>query len=942
MHKKIISVWIVVLLVATLSLGQRTPSFKIQYEKYTLPNGLDVIFHIDRSDPVVAVSLTAHVGSAREKAGRTGFAHMFEHLLFLESENLGKGGLDKLSARIGGSGANGSTSRDRTNYLQTVPNDALEKMLWAEADKLGWFINTVTEAVLEKEKQVVKNEKRQGVDNQPYGHAQYVIDKALYPADHPYNWQVIGSLEDLQNATLADVKEFFRRWYVPNNVTLTVAGDFDPAQAKKWVEKYFGEIKRGEEVTPIAKRPAVVRETVKLYHEDNYARLPELTMAWPSVEQYHPDSYALAVLTNYLSDGKKAPLYQVLVEEKKLTGNVDMFNFNSELAGQTHLEVRAFQGKDLDEAAAAVAEAFARFEKSGIPQKDLDRIKAGQETAFYNSLSSVLGKGAQLTQCSIFADDPGCIEKNIAGILAVKPADVMRVYEKYIKGKNYVATSFVPKGQVALALNGSKKAEVVEEPIVQGAEKEVDASAQAQYEKTPSSFDRTKEPPYGPSPEVKIPVVWEQKMSNGMRVLGIENSEVPLVQFDIQIDGGQLLEDLDKVGVANLMARMLTQGTAKKTPQELEEAIQQLGATINVSAGKETINVSGNTLARNYPATVALVEEILLHPRWDAKEFDLQKQSVISQIRQQQANPLAVAGNQYGTLIYGKDNIYSRSALGTVESVNSITIDDLKSFYSLAISPSVARMHVVGALNKGGVVSSLAKLNQDWKPKTVEIPVYRTPAPPAKSTVYFYDVPNASQSVLRIGYPALAVTDKDWYPAVVANYILGGGGFASQLTQQLREGKGYTYGINSGFGGSRTAGPFTVSSGVRSNVTLESTQLIKEILQNYGKNFSDADLETTKSFLIKSNARAFETAGAKLGMLDNISRYGWKPDYIKEREAIVKAMTVARIRELSAKYFDPNKMVWLVVGDAKTQLPRLKELGFGDPILLTEVQAVQP
>ena len=211
--------------------AQRPPAgtvFKVDYQKFTLKNGLQVIFHIDRSDPVVAVALTAHVGSAREKTGRTGFAHLFEHLLFLESENLGKGGLDKMSARIGGSGANGSTNRDRTNYFQTVPNDALEKMLWAEADKLGWFINTVTDPVLEKEKQVVKNEKRQGVDNAPYGHTFYVIDKALYPVDHPYNWQVIGSLEDLQRATLADVKEFFRRWYVPNNVTLVVAGDFDP------------------------------------------------------------------------------------------------------------------------------------------------------------------------------------------------------------------------------------------------------------------------------------------------------------------------------------------------------------------------------------------------------------------------------------------------------------------------------------------------------------------------------------------------------------------------------------------------------------------------------------------------------------------------------------------------------------------------------------------
>lgn len=924
------------LLFSSVFAQKQTPTFKVEFEKFTLPNGLDVIFHVDRSDPVVAVNLTAHVGSAREKTGRTGFAHLFEHLLFLESENLGKGGLDKMSARIGGSGANGSTSRDRTNYLQTVPKDALEKMIWAEADKLGWFINTVTEPVLAKEKQVVKNEKRQGVDNQPYGHTGYVLDKAFYPEDHPYNWQVIGSLEDLDRATLDDVREFYRRWYVPNNVTLTVAGDFDTAQARKWVEKYFGEIKRGEDVQPFAKRAAVINQTIKLYHEDNFANLPELTMAWAAVEEYHPDSYALGVLVNYLAQGKKAPFYKVLVEDKKLTAEVEMFNDTAEVAGRVGLVVRAFDGKDLDEVAAAITEAFAKFEKEGISEKDLARIKAGQETAFYNSLSSVLGKSAQLAQCNYLTNDPGCIEKDIKNILAVTTADVMRVYEKYVKGKNYVATSFVPKGKVNLALEGSKKGEVTEEKIVQGAEAEVDPTKNATYEKTPSSFDRSKEPPYGTAPEVKVPAVWESKSANGLRVFGIENTEVPLVNFEIAVDGGLLLEDINKVGVANLMARMLTQGTARKTPQELEEAIQQLGASINVFAGTEDVRVTVTTLAKNYDATLALVEEILLEPRWDAKEFDLVKQSVVSQIRQQQANPNAVANNNYNQLIYGKDNIRSRNLLGTIESVNAITLDDLKAFYAKNISPSVARMHVVGALDKTKITNSLKNLDAKWKAKAVTIPESKTPPAPAKSVIYFYDVPDAKQSVIRFGYPALAATDKDFYPATVMNYILGGGGFASQLTQQLRETKGYTYGIGSSFAGTKSPGAFTISSGVRTNVTLESAQLVKEILQNYGKNYSDADLETTKGFLIKSNARAFETAGAKLGMLENISKYGFKPAYVKDREAIVKAMTVAQIKDLSAKYLDANRMIWLVVGDAKTQLPRLKELGFGEPILINK------
>lgn len=914
-------------------------SLKIDYQKFTLANGLEVILHVDRSDPVVAVNLTAHVGSAREKAGRTGFAHLFEHLLFLESENLGKGGLDKMSARIGGSGANGSTSQDRTNYLQTVPKDALEKMIWAEADKLGWFINTVTDQVLAKEKQVVKNEKRQSVDNNPYGHNSYVIDKALYPADHPYNWQVIGSLEDLQNATVDDVKEFFRRWYVPNNVTLVIAGDFDTAQAKKWVEKYFGEIQRGEEVKALPKRAGVVKETVKLYHEDNFARVPALTMVWPAVEQFHADSYALDVLSQYLSRGKKAPFYQVLVEDKKLTSNVSIGNRTSELAGQFMLNVRAFDGKSLDEVASAVNDAFAKFEKDGISEKDLNRIKAGQETQFYNSLSSVLGKSAQLAEYNYLTGNPGFVEQDIKNILAVTPADVMRVYDKYIKGKNFVATSFVPKGKVNLALSGSSKAEVAEEKIVQGAEAAVDPNINATYTKTPSKIKRDQEPAYGAAAEVKTPKVWEGKLNNGLRVYGIQNDEVPLVQFEMQIDGGLLLEDINKVGVANLMARMMTQGTAKKTPQELEEAIQQLGASIVVTARTEDIRITVNTLARNYQATLALVEEILLEPRWDEKEFALLKQNMLSQIRQQEANPNVVAANAYNKLIYGDKNIRSRNILGSEETVKAITIDDLKAYYQKNLSPSITRMHIVGALPKATIQNSLASLAKTWQAKKVELPAANIAGTDAKQTqgkVFFVDIPDAKQSVLQIGYPALAATDKDYYPANVMNYILGGGGFASRLTQELREGKGYTYGIRSGFSGSKSIGEFGISSSVRTNVTLESTQLIKQILQDYAVSYSDADLQTTKSFLIKSNARAFETSSAKLGMLDNISKYGWTPNYVKEREQIVKTMTVEQIKALSQKYLDPNKMIWLVVGDAKTQLPRMKELGFGEPVLLSK------
>jgi zinc protease len=937
MIKKILFIAFAISLVACNTEKKETKtSLNVAFEKFELKNGLQVVFHIDKSDPVVAVELMAHVGSAREIAGRTGFAHLFEHLLFLESENLGKGGLDKMSARIGGSGANGSTSRDRTNYLQTIPNDAVEKMIWAEADKLGWFINTVTNPVLAKEKQVVKNEKRQSYDNRPYGHNQVIIDRNLYPKDHPYNWQVIGSLEDLQNATLTDVKNFYKKWYTPNNSTLVLSGDFDPKQAKEWVHKYFDEIPRGKEITPQEKRPGIVKASKLLYFEDNFARLPMLTFAWPAVELYHKDTYAINILTQYLSQGKNAPLNQVLVDELKLTSFTSMGAYTSELAGQIQLGVRGFNNVDLNNINNGIKKAFENFEENGIPEKDLNRIKAGLETRFYNNLSSVLGKGTTLASYNTYAGDPSFINKQIELTLGISKEDVMRVYNTYIKGKNFIATSFVPKGMAKLALKGSKEAIIKEEKIVQGAEEKFDPKTAAKYTKTPSTFDRSIEPPYGKSPELNVPNVWNDELSNGMKVYGIENSEVPLVRFNVVIDGGQLLEKMEKIGVANLTARLLNRGTKNKTVAQLQEAIQELGASINVSASKENITISGNTLSKNYTKTLALIEEMLLEPRWDVTEFELIKKSVVGNIRQQEASPTAIAQNVYNELIYGKDNIRSKNTLGTIASMDNIVLDDLKSFYSNYISPSVAKMHIVGDIDKEKVMASLETINSKWTAKEVTIPVYKTPKAPNKPTVYFYDVPKAKQSVINFGAPALAVTDKDYYPATVMNYILGGGGFASQLTQELREGKGYTYGINSRFSGTKAAGAFTISSRVRTNVSLESAELVKKIITDYPTNFSEKDLETTKGFLIKSNARRFETMRAKLNMLQNMSNYNLTADYVKDREKIVNEMTIEKIQELAKKYINPNKMIWLFVGDAESQLDRLNELGFGQPVLLNK------
>ncbi len=906
----------------------------LPFEKYTLENGLTVIMHVDNSDPVVAVALTAHVGSAREVAGRTGFAHLFEHLLFLESENLGKGGLDAMSARIGGAGANGSTSRDVTNYFQTVPKDALEKIIWAEADKLGFFINTVTDQVLAKEKQVVKNEKRQSYDNQPYGNESYVIDKNLYPENHPYNWQVIGSLEDLQKATLDDVKEFYKRWYTTNNTTLTITGDIDIEQTKAMVARYFGEFKTGPAVQSLAIKPVVLTETKRLYHEDNFANLPKLTMNWPTVPSFHPDSYALDVLAEYLSNGKKAPLTQVIVESKKLAGNPRMSNRTSELAGQMQLAVQAYNGIDLNTVVSATDEAFVLFEKNGISQEDLDRIKTATETDFYRQLGSVLGKGFLLTQYDIYTGNPGYIAQDLKGVQSVTQQDVMRVYNTYIKNKNYVMTSFVPKGQTQLVVAKSARAQVEEEVIIQGAEEEFDASTTANYEPTPSSFDRTIEPPYGPKPQLRVPQIWNDAYDMGIKVMGIENNEVPLVSLELEVTSGLLQEPKDKIGISNIMARLLTKGTATKTTEQFENQLQNLGASISVDAGYSKTTISATTLVRNLDEVAGLIQEMLVSPRWDNQEFELIKKQTLDAIQRQKSNPNAIAALEFKKILYGSDHILAQNLQGNAMTVASITLQEVKDFYEKNIRPQAFTLNVVGAANRAQIAHAFKPLDAVWKSKATVV----ASVPPVQSiekpAVYFYDVPGAKQSVIYVGQHALKAVDPQYYPAQVMNYRLGGGGFASQLMQELRESKGYTYGVSSAFNGDELAGFFAVRTGVRTNVTLESAVLIKELLENYGKSFNANDLEVTKSYMIKSSARSFETSAAKLNMLSTIKNYKYPANYALKNQEFVEQLDLDHMQQLIKSNLHPEKMIYLIVGDAATQLARMSALGYGDPILL--------
>ncbi len=904
----------------------------IEYEKYTMENGMDVILHEDHSDPIVAVSILVHVGSNREKPGKTGFAHFFEHMLFQKSENVPDGGFFKNISEWGGT-FNGGTWNDGTVYFEVVPKDALEKVLWMESDRMGYFINAVSLASLEGEKPVVKNEKRQGVDNQPYGHTQRVILKALYPEGHPYNWTVIGELEDLQNATLEDVKNFYEDWYGPGNSTLVIAGDINKDEVKAQVSKYFGEIKSNGIKEPMKPQPVTLDETKVFYHEDNFAKLPEIRMTFPTVESYNEDQWALDALGQILSDGKRAPLYKAIVEDSKVAPGVSSYNSSSEIAGTFTLRVRANDGIDLDSVRTVLNNALTKFDQEGFDVKDLDRIKAGLETNFYNGISSVFGKSFQLATYNEYAGSPDFVEKDIANIKAVTKDDVMRVFRKYILGKNHIVTNFVPQGGLELSMEGAAKADIKEEEITAYQPTEiVEDEGGFVIVKTPTSFDRTVEPEFSEAPLVVPPTIWTAELANGMGLYGVEANELPLVNFSFRIKGGHYLDDPAKVGVANLMTDIMMEGTATKSPEDLEDAIGQLGATINMYTSDEFIQVSGNSLARNFNATMALVSEILLEPRWDEEEFSRVKNQTINTIQQREANPNAIASVVMNKKLYGPDHIMSQSAIGSIEVVETITIDDLKAFYATNFAPNMTNFHIAGNVTQADAQEALSRLADEWKQKEVIIPTYEPIATTNEPVVYFVDVPKAKQSVIRISRLTVPGNSEDYDKIVVANARLGGGS-SGRLFQVLREDKGFTYGAYSSAGRNvNDISEFTANSSVRSNVTKESLDAFKEVIGQYADTYKEDDLNKTKTSMIKENARKFETLNSLLGILQNISTYDLPMDYIDQEQKVVSASTMESINSTSKEFFDLNKFIYVIVGDKETQFDRLKVDGPGNPI----------
>lgn len=920
-------VWIGMLLIVAC---QGEKDFSLPYEKFVLDNGLQVVLHEDKSDPIVSVAIQYHVGSAREKPGKTGFAHLFEHMLFQRSEHLGRNEFFKKIGELGGS-FNGATGPDGTVYYETVPRDALEKVLWMESDRMGFFINTVTRKGLEREIDVVSNEKRQN-ENRPFGQSNGMMLKQFYPEGHPYRWPVIGSIADLHGATVDDIKQFYRKYYAPNNATLVVAGDFDRREVEAMIRKYFGEIPAREEVEPVRPIPVQLEKTSKYVLEDRFANAPGLEMNFSGAEQFHPDAYPLRILALLLSYGKNAPFYKVLVEDNKLASYVNVASSSLELSGQVSVSVKAYKETDLNTVYRGIQEAFERFEQEGIRDNDLERMKIMQETMLYNVMMSLESKTQALARNNVFAGRPDQMVIDLAHYQAVTKEEVMRVYRKYVRGKHFVALSTVPQGQTSLALTGSVVVRPDEDSPV-GQKLVADEGAVTDddpYEYTPSVFDRSVEPPLlANTPESAMPPVWTGEMSNGMKVKGMAYTELPVVQFAVYLNSGMLCEPKGKSGLARLTAAVLNCGTRTKTPEELEVALGLLGARVSFGVSTERMQLSGSCLKKNFPQVLRLVEEMLLEPRWDETALELARKRMIGNIRQSSTEPKVLARHVFRQMMYGPENVLSNSALASEKEVAAITMEDIKTFYKTHIVPGQATFDFVGGYEKKEVMKFLQPLARTWTTGGASQERLNLNFMVPQAKVYFVDYPGAKQSYILLGCPAMPKASNDYYPAKMVNQLLGASSNAL-LFDVLRLQHGYTYGAYSFFDCGKYANEFRATSSVQAAYTLEAMQLFKSCISTYGEQFTEQSLVKTKDAMFKENAAAFEMPDARLDLLSEMTVDGLPVDDLKRQEQLLKRMTLPEAKACIRNWLDYDRMFFVVVGDAASQLDRIRKSGLGE------------
>jgi zinc protease len=880
------------------------PVPELKFEKYKLENGLEVILSEDHRLPLVAVNLWYHVGPANEVPGRTGFAHLFEHMMFEGSKHVTGNSHFRLLEAAGASDINGTTWFDRTNYFETLPANQLELALWLESDRMGYLPDQLDQANLSNQQDVVRNERRQSVENAPYGIVDEAMFHLLFPKEHPYYADVIGSHADIQAAKLEDVRNFFKLYYAPNNASLAIVGDFDPDQAKAFVEKYFGPLKRGEVVPKITAKTPPVTEERRTVVQDN-VQLPAVFMAWLTSPIFKPGDAEAELAARILAGGKSSRLYKKLVYEKQIALDVSAEQQSFILGSVFDIKATAKPGHTAEEIEKAINEELEALRKTGPTEAEVARARNGTESRIIEGLETLGGFGGvadRLNSYNHYLGTPDFLAADIGRYENATPDTVKLFVEGQLRTNSRVVVYAVPGKQDLGPEVATPK--TVKEGEAKGGGEAVNAEAAW----------RATQPKPGPMRPLHLPVPTEFKLANGLTVLYNERPGLPVVTANLILRSGNGMNPVDRPGLASMTSGMLQQGTATLTAPQIADRVADLGAALNSGAGSESSNVSVRSLSRSFPAALALLGDLAQHPSFAKEELERQRSQRLAALVQEKDEPFNVAFRIAAAALYGPKSSYGFPSSGTEESLKAITRDDVQHFWESHYSPSNAALVVTGNIKEVELKALVEKDFGAWKKGTVGDSAAGAPET-ASAKVILVDRPGSQQTATGCILLGPSRTTPDYAALEVMNTELGGL-FSSRINLNLREKHGYTYGAFSFFDYHRGPSPFFAGGAIRTDATAPAvTELLGEVRRMRDTLMTSEELALAKDSIARSLPGRFETGRAAAGSFGELFTYGLPLDYYSKFPDQVNAVTAEQAQATAQKYLLPEKMIVVAVGD---------------------------
>ena len=905
--KKLFFVAVILSVLTPVANSQSTsfPDIDIPYKKFVLENGLRLLVHEDHKAPIVAVNIWYHVGSKNEKPGKSGFAHLFEHLMFNGSENYNKDYF-KLMESIGATDLNGTTNEDRTNYFQNIPVSALDQVLWLESDRMGHLLGVIDSARLNEQRGVVQNEKRQG-ENQPYAISWELTEKSTYPVGHPYSWTVIGSMEDLNAASLDDVKEWFKTYYGPNNAVLVIAGDIDAQTVLQKVKKYFADIPPSP---PISKHQEWIAKMTGKHRQVAQDRVPQsrIQKTWNVSPWGTKDAVLLDLLTSILTSGKPSRLYKRLRYDEELVNNVSSFLDDRQISSQFYIQADAKPGIELAKVESVINEELKKILKDGVTPEELTRVKTQYFANFVKGMERIGGFGGKsdiLAQNEVYGGSADYYKTIHKWIKEATPADIKRVANEWLNDGEY-ALEIHPYPEINANLS--------------------------------DRADRTILPPLAATAPVKFPDVQEFTLSNGLKVMFAQRSSVPVINMNLMMDAGFAADQSAKPGTARLAMNMLREGTKTRNSIQISDEILNLGISLGIYSSLDNSNITMNALKSNFDKSLDLFADVLLNPVFPEKDLARLKKEQLLSIKQEQSQPFGMALRMLPKLIYGEGHAYSNpfSGSGTEESVASITRADVVKFHQTWLAPNSSTLIVVGDITAAELKNRLEAKLAGWKQKQVPAKNIANANAPGVKKVFIIDKPDAQQSILMLGQLAPTGQSNDWVNMDMMNRILGGE-FTSRINMNLREDKHWSYGAGSILLDTKGQSMFVGYAPVQTDKSAESATEMKKEMEN----FIGANPATQEEFSkVQANAvmqlpGGWETNGAVVAALEEQVKYNRGKDYWPNYANKIKNLSLKDIQAAATKVIQPGQMTWLIVGDRKKIEKSIRDLNLGEVHFIT-------